>query len=77
MTKQDVIKEFKSSFGSDLEYITYVRLNGRTTTRCAFVDFVDYLHRDGRITDKQAQNITASDKDLFIVKGVAWKGDIV
>lgn len=26
--------------------------------RCAFVDFVDALHKDGQITDKQAFNIT-------------------
>ena len=27
-------------------------------TRCAFVDFVDALHRAGQITDKQADSIT-------------------
>lgn len=27
-------------------------------TRCAFVDFVDALHRAGQITDKQANSIT-------------------
>ena len=27
-------------------------------TRCAFVDFIDALHRDGRITDRTANEIT-------------------
>ena len=27
-------------------------------TRCAFVDFIDALHRAGQITDKQADSIT-------------------
>lgn len=29
-----------------------------TDTRCAFVDFVDILRRDGQITGKIANNIT-------------------
>lgn len=28
------------------------------TIRCAFVDFVDYLHRSGDISDKLAQRAT-------------------
>ena len=28
----------------------------KTDTRCAFVDFVDYLARDGQITDSLAQS---------------------
>ena len=27
-------------------------------TRCAFVDFVDYLHRDGLISDSLAERVT-------------------
>jgi hypothetical protein len=27
-------------------------------TRCAFVDFVDYLHRDGQITQALADRVT-------------------
>ena len=30
----------------------------KADTRCAFVDFVDSLHRDGQISDDVAQNIT-------------------
>jgi hypothetical protein len=29
-----------------------------TNTRCEFVNWVDSMHRSGRMTDKQAQNIT-------------------
>jgi len=29
-----------------------------TETRCAFVDFVDQLHRAGQITDRTADRIT-------------------
>lgn len=27
-------------------------------TRCAFVDYIDMLHRNGQISDALAQNIT-------------------
>ena len=29
-----------------------------TDIRCAFVDYVDYLRKDGQITDQTAQNVT-------------------
>jgi len=29
-----------------------------TDIRCSFVDYLDYLNRDGQITDKQANNYT-------------------
>jgi hypothetical protein len=29
-----------------------------TDTRCAFVDFLDYLHRDGQISDALANRAT-------------------
>lgn len=29
-----------------------------TDTRCAFVDFIDYLHRDGQISEALAQRVT-------------------
>ena len=67
MTRKQIIQSFKDSFGGDLEYITYVRLNGKTTTRCAFVDYLDSLRRDGVITEKQQFETTASDKELFDV----------
>ena len=30
----------------------------RTDVRCAFVDFIDRLHRDGLISDKMAAKVT-------------------
>ena len=32
--------------------------NYSTDCRCAFVDFVDYLNKDGQITDNQTFNLT-------------------
>lgn len=65
MTRQQIIQSFKDSFGSDTEYINHVREVGKTTVRCEFVDWVDYLAKDHQITEKQRQNTTASDRDLF------------
>lgn len=65
MTKQQIIQNFKDSFGSDTDYINHVREVGKTTVRCEFVDYIDYLGRDHQITEYQRQNTTASDKDLF------------
>lgn len=65
MTKQQIIQSFKDSFGSDTEYINHVREVGKTTVRCEFVDWIDYLGKNGEITERQRQNTTASDKDLF------------
>lgn len=65
MTKQQIIQNFKDSFGSDTDYINHVREVGKTTVRCEFVDWIDYLGRDHQITEYQRQNTTASDKDLF------------
>jgi hypothetical protein len=41
--------------------ITYYGVKGKiypTDTRCAFVDFVDYLARDGQISDSLAHRVT-------------------
>ena len=65
MNRQQIIQSFKDSFGSDLDYIQHVREVGKTTVRCEFVDWIDFLSRDGEITEKQRQNTTASDKELF------------
>ena len=65
MTKQQIINSFKESFGSDLDYINHVREVGKTTVRCEFCDYIDYLGRNGDITERQRQNTTASEKDLF------------
>ena len=68
MNRQQIIQSFKDSFGSDLDYIQHVREVGKTTVRCEFVDWIDFLSRDGEITEKQRQNTTASDKELFNFK---------
>ena len=65
MNRKQIIQSFKDSFGSDLDYIQHVREVGKTTVRCEFVDWIDYLGKDGQITERQRQNTTASDKELF------------
>ena len=65
MNRKQIIESFKESFGSDLDYIQHVREVGKTTVRCEFCDWLDYLNKDGEITDKQRQNTVASDKELF------------
>lgn len=65
MNRKQIIQSFKDSFGSDLDYIKFVRENGKTTTRCAFNDWLDYLNKDGEITDKQRQYTVPSEKELF------------
>lgn len=65
MTKKQIIQSFKDSFGSDLKYIQHVREVGKTTVRCEFIDWIDYLGRDHQITEYQRQNTTASEKELF------------
>ena len=67
MNRKQIIQSFKDSFGSDLKYIQHIREVGKTTVRCEFVDWIDYLGRDHQITEYQRQNTTASDKELFHV----------
>jgi len=45
--------EFKSEFRKKLRQNDY-----STDIRCAFVDYVDFLHRDGVICDKLAYKVT-------------------
>lgn len=65
MTHKEIIQDFKNSFGSDLDYIQHVRDVGKTTVRCEFVDWLDYLGKDKQITQRQVQNTVATDKELF------------
>ena len=57
MTKKQAIQDFWeyyiTQFGSKANAIKQV---GKTTLRCAWVDYVDYLNKDHLITDKQAFN---------------------
>ena len=45
--------EFKKEFKKTLRQNDY-----KTDIRCAFVDFVDHLSREGSITEKLAQRVT-------------------
>lgn len=65
MTQKQVYEQFKQSFGSSkYDYLKAIEENGKTTMRCWFIDFVDYLLKDHQITQKQANNITAP-KELY------------
>lgn len=68
MTRKEIIEDFKQLFGSEGDYINHVRSVGRTTVRCEFCDHLDYLQKDGQITERQRCNTVASDKELFEVK---------
>ena len=65
MNKKQIIQSFKDSFGSDTDYINHIREVGKTTVRCEFCDYLDYLNKDGSITDRQRQNTVASNNELF------------
>jgi hypothetical protein len=45
--------EFKSEFKKSKRQNDY-----RTDIRCAFVDYVDYLRKDGQISDSLANRVT-------------------
>ena len=45
--------EFQSEYRK-----TYRQNQYRTDIRCAFVDFVDHLHKDGKITESLAYRVT-------------------
>jgi hypothetical protein len=42
----------------DLDYRKQRDGDFKTDTRVAWCDFVDYMHRDGQITDRLAQSAT-------------------
>jgi len=59
-------KEVRMSFWENIEglnrskELSYYKEHGffRVDTRCAFVDYVDMLQKDGRISDRLAFNVT-------------------
>lgn len=70
MNHDQIVKSFKASFGEDeFDYIRHVRKVGKTTVRCEFVDYLDYLRRDGQITEEQQFETTAGDEELFYYEG--------
>ena len=66
MTRDQIIQSFKLSFGDDeFDYVRHAKKVGRTTVRCEFVDYLDYMQKDGQITEKQRMDTVASDEELF------------
>ena len=49
----DAHPEFKQEYRATMRQNQY-----RTDIRCAFVDFVDGLHRDGELAEKLAERVT-------------------
>lgn len=47
MTQKQAIQEYKESAGD-------LKSRDRVAYRCGFVDYIDMLQKDGRITEKQA-----------------------
>lgn len=70
MTQEDkdmktmTFKQVRNLFFEEFPQFRHERRRGKqqnefsTDCRCYFVDFVDYLHRDGQLTDRQRENIT-------------------
>lgn len=65
LKKQDIYNQFIAQFGdSKYDYLKAIETQGKTTLRCMFVDFIDMLLKNGDITEKQANTITAP-KELY------------
>lgn len=55
MTKNDAVRDFKMSI---LPCIIHRYGKEKVAIRCGWNDYVDYLQKDGRITEKQAKTWT-------------------
>ena len=55
MTKKQAVDQFRADW-SDLIKSDPSWKGDVVAKRCSFVDFIDFLHRDGLITDNQADN---------------------
>ena len=55
MTKKQAVDQFRADW-ADLIKSDPSWKGDVVAKRCSFVDFIDYLHRDGLITDSQADN---------------------
>jgi len=63
-SKKEIIAAFWRETGASRRKIAHYSGRGKmytTDTRCAFVDFIDYLCRDGAISPDMAQTITLGD----------------
>lgn len=56
MTKQEAISIFKDEWNCYIKFQSPEHANDVCTKRQAFVQFIDQLHRDGEITDRQANS---------------------
>lgn len=65
MTIKEIREEFKRSYGaSKYDFLKAIEEKGKTTIRCEFVEFVDYLLKDHRISQKQADRATGP-KEIY------------
>lgn len=60
MTKKEIIAEYVATYYGDIYNLKRELQQGdRVAVRCGLVDFLDYLAKDGRITERQRTNTTA------------------
>ena len=60
MTKKEIIAEYVATYYGDIYNLKRELDTGdRVAVRCGFVDFLDMLAKDGRITERQRMNTTA------------------
>ena len=65
INKQEIYNNFKATFGdSKYDYLKAIETNGKTTMRVMFGDYLDYLQKDGQITERQRMN-TLAPKELY------------
>lgn len=56
MTKQEAIAIFKDEWDCFIKFQSPKSASDTCAKREAFVNFIDQLHRDGEITDRQANS---------------------
>ena len=59
MTRAEAIAEYIATYYGDIYNLKRELKGDRVAVRCGFVDFLDYLAKDGRITERQRMNWTA------------------
>jgi hypothetical protein len=55
LTKQQVVSNFRDLWHDRLDHNPTLR-GDRTAKRCAFNDYIDFLHKERHITSNQANN---------------------
>lgn len=60
MTRQEAIAEYITTYyGDKYNLARELETGDRVAVRCGFCDFLDYLAKDGRITERQRCTWTA------------------